>query len=130
MIEFTMTLVFVYILYYIMNIRKYDKEGNFKATKKSKDQPKIPIEVELLIRKYRVDISKLNYRGLLKLVGFVCALDIALIVATVINIAIDNVVIKIIIGGLLTIPVIMISYAIMGNYFKKKGLVIKNDRNK
>ncbi len=129
MLGFIITVTLVYFIYYVMHIRKYDKDGKYIQKKNKSEEPKIPVEVELLIRKYNIDLKKLNYRGLLKVVGLVCALDVAIIVTLIIYLPIKSLMIKLLIGGLLTFPVILISYSLLGKYFKQKGL-IKNDRNK
>jgi len=139
-------------------INKYDQNGKLKKKKESKlfnkfksflfssdkddvllrgRKPKkvkevsdidIPTEVEILINRYHVDLSKINYKKLLKIVGLTCSIDIGLVVSIIFNLPIDNTIISILIGGLLSIPVILISYSILGKILKKKGLV-KNEKN-
>lgn len=102
-----------------------------KKIKKEKEDIRIPTEVEILIAKYHVDISKINYKKLLKIVGLTCSIDIGLIIGIISLIPIDNIYIQLLVGGILVIPIILISYSILGKYFKKKGLVVKNEkRNK
>lgn len=128
MLGFILSVIAVYLFYYVLHIRKYNKDGSYK--KKGKAEPKMPAEVELLIRANRLDISKINYRALLKYIGLVCAVDVAVIVSIVMYLPIDNLSIKVLVGGALAIPVIWLSYRLMGRYFKKKGLVRTSDRNK
>lgn len=163
MIDFIISTIFVYIIYYIFMIRKYDENGKLKKKKENKsfakitrkikgffvintekdeillrgrknkkikeeEEFKIPTEVEILIAKYHVDLSKVNYKKLLKIVGLTCSLDIGVIIGIISYVPVENIYIKLLIGGVLIIPVILISYAILGNYFKKKGLVVKNDK--
>ena len=78
--------------------------------------------------KYHIDLSKINYKKLLKIVGLTCSLDIGIIIGIISYVPIENIYIKLLIGGVLVIPIILISYAILGNYFKKKGLVVINDK--
>lgn len=138
MIWFILTTIVTYIVYYLFIIRKYDATGkrivkdkkskNKKETKgkvkkkKEIDQAKYPVEVELLIYKYKIDLKKINFRGMLKLLGFVCSLDIAFIVTVLSFIKTENTLILLGIGALLVIPVILISFSLLGKYFKKKGL--------
>jgi len=138
MIWFVLTTIVTYIVYYLFIIRKYDaigkrvvkekknnnkKEIKGKAKKKKEiDQAKYPAEVELFIYKYKVDLKKVNFRGMLKLLGFVCSLDIAFIVTVLSFIKTDNNLILLGVGALLVIPVILISFSLLGRYFKKKGL--------
>ena len=136
MIWFIFTTMAAYLFYYIFVIRKYDDKGNrivkekkikgktnTKLKKKKEiDQAKYPSEVELFIYKYKIDLKKVNFRGMLKLLGFVCSLDIAFIVTVLSFIKTDNYLILLGIGALLVIPVILISFSLLGRYFKKKGL--------
>ena len=138
MIWFILTTIVTYIVYYLFIIRKYDATGKRivkeKKTKKKSiekvktkkkkeiDQAKYPAEVELFIYKYKIDLKKINFRGMLKLLGFVCSLDIAFIVTVLSFIKTDNTMILLGVGALLVIPVILISFSLLGKYFKKKGL--------
>ncbi len=99
-----------------------------KKIKEAKEDIKIPTEVEILIAKYHIDLSKINYKDLLKIVGKTCSIDIGLIFTIIDIVPVENIYIQLFIGFLLIIPIILISYAILGNYFKKKGLVVKNDK--
>ena len=134
MVYFILTVLIVYLFYYVWIIRKYDKNGKAKVRTKTKKgqvielkEPKIPAEIQILIIKYRLDMSKINYRGLLKVVGLVCAIDIAFITTVLSFIKSDNLVFVLGIGALLTLPTILISFALLGRLFKKKGLVL-NDK--
>lgn len=131
MLEFVFTIAISYSLYYLQYIRKYDKDGKFKNKKnKKKEEPKIPIEIELLIRKYRIDIKDLNYKALLKFVALAISIAIAIVVTLIIYIPVDKLVYKMIIGAVSSVPILLITYAIMGKYFKKKGLILENDKDK
>ncbi len=99
-----------------------------RKPKRSEEDIKIPTEVEILILKYHLDLAKINYKDLLKTVGFVCSFDIAFIIAIVSSLKVDNVYISLLIGGVLVIPIILISYSIVGNYYKKKGLVVRDEK--
>lgn len=130
MIWSIITVAVTYLIYYIFIIRKYDAQGNRivkknkkgKKNKKEHDVAKYPAEVELFIYRYKIDIKKINFRGMLKLLGFVCSLDIAFIVTVISFINTDNMYILLGVGALLVIPVILISFSLLGRYFKKKGL--------
>ena len=136
MVYFIITVVLVYLFYYIWIIRKYDENGKLKVKTRTKKgevielgEPKIPSEIQILIVKYRLDMSKINYRGLLKIVGFVCAIDIAFITTIISFIKSDNLYILLGIGAVLTIPTILISFGLLGRLFKKKGLILNDKKN-
>lgn len=143
MVWFIITVIVVYLFYYVWIIRKYDKFGRLKVKKGKKklfgknkgqvndyQEPKIPSEIQILIVKYRLDMSKINYRGLLKVVGLVCAIDIAFITTIVSFVKSDNSYVLLGIGALLVLPTILISFMLLGKYFKKKGLVLNDETNK
>ena len=93
-----------------------------KKLKEQKEDIKFPTEVEILMIRYKVDLSKINYKKVLKIVGLMCSIDVGLIIGILSYIPMENVYLLILIGGILMLPVILISYAIVGNYLKKKGL--------
>lgn len=93
-----------------------------KKIKEEKEDIKFPTEVEILMIRYRVDLSKINYKKLLKLVGMMCSIDIGLILGILSYLPVNNIYILILIGGVLMIPIILISYSILGRYLKKKGM--------
>ena len=99
-----------------------------RRPKQEQDDIKIPTEVEILIIKYSIDLSKINYKKLLKIVGWTCSIDIGLIITIISCTPTDNIYLKLLIGGALAIPTILISYSVLGKYFKKKGLVVKNEK--
>ena len=132
MIEFVVTVAVVYLCYYIFIVRKYDEKGNIiikqckntkSKTRKKKeiDQAKYPSEVELFIYKYKIDIKKINFRAMLKLLALVCSIDIALVVTILSFIKLDLIWL-LLIGAILVFPIILISFSLLGRYFKKKGL--------
>ena len=130
MIEFFITALIVYILYYVVSISRYDKYGHLKKKNKNiKDYDGLPNEVKYFIKKYNLDLNKINLRGLLKLTGFILGIDITIISIIVFLIFRDSVVLQVVVAAVLIIPIYLISLKFLGNYFKKKGLV-KDEQNK
>lgn len=111
----------VYILYYIISISRYEKTGHTKKEGTS-DYQALPAEVKYFVKKYNVDETKVNYRGVLKLTGLILGIDIAIVVIPTL-IFIKNDILQIVVATLLLMPIYLISLKILGNYFKKKGLV-------
>ena len=112
-------LAFIVIrLYYGLFVIRKNKEY---------DPNKASSEVKILIKRYNIDIKKINYTNLLKTISLINALDIALVIFWVSFIKRLN--IQCLVAVVLIIPVIIISYAVFGNYLKQKGLV-KNENNK
>ena len=100
----------------------------FVIRKNKKYNPNKPVsEVKILVKKYNIDMNKINYTNLLKTISLINSLDIALVIFWVSFIKRLNV--QCLVAIVLIIPVIFISYEIFGNYLKQKGL-IKNENNK
>ena len=124
MIETFITILIVYLVYFFVSVARYDKNGHLKNKSKGvSDYDGLPTEVKYFIKKYNINLDKINLRGLLKLTGLILGLDIAIISIPVVLIFRDNVVLQIVVSSLLIVPAYLISLKILGNYFKKKGLV-------
>lgn len=118
----TIVIIFiVYILYYFVTISRFDSNGHSK-NKDVTDYQALPAEVKYFVTKYKVDESKVNLRGVLKLIGLLLGIDIAIVTIPTL-LLINNDIIQIIVATLLLIPIYLLSLKIVGNYFKKKGLV-------
>lgn len=109
LILFIMTFLLVFIIYELFLVRKCKKD---KRRKK-------PIEVNYLIGKYNLDLDKLNYKRLLNIISAVSAFDISLVV-TLISI-LDSFYLQLLIGFVLIMLLILVSYDIVGRIYKKKG---------
>ena len=124
MIETIITVFIVYLVYFFVSVSRYDKNGHLKNKSKGiSDYDGLPSEVKYFIKKYSIDLDKVNLRGLLKLTGLILGVDIALISIPVVLIFRTNVVLQLVVSSILIIPVYLISLKILGNYFKKKGIV-------
>ena len=132
-------ILLVYIIYFVFTVTRYDKNGHYKDKnyvydkKKSKkeianelkvkDYEKLPSEVKFFVRSYKVDLDKINIRGLLKMIGIILGLDIGITVITMIMIFDGkNEILEIVVGFIVTMIVYLICLKFLGNYFKKKGL--------
>ena len=105
----------IYLLHYVIpKKKKYDKN-------------KVPIELIYLIRKYRLDMKKINFKRIMNQIGIVSAFDIAF-TATFMFIFVKNIYLSIILGAVMIIPLIIITFNILGNIYKKKGLVINGNK--
>ena len=131
MLELIITIILIYLIYYFWIVLNFDKTGNLKRrTKKENKNLKIPSEAQYFIMKYNVDLKKINYRYFLQVIGLLVAFDIAIVANIVVRI--DELWIQLIVGFILTILVSIISFALLGRYFKKKGLTknVDNKRNR
>ena len=126
MIEVFLTVFLVYIMYYFMSIRKFNKNGHVKNKKKKNsstdDYEALPNEVKYFINRYKIDLNKVNLRGLLKLIGVVLGLDIA-IVSILVLLLFKNMVLQIVIASILIVPIYLLSLKLVAKNFKKRGLI-------
>ena len=128
MIEVVITVLIVYFLYYFVSIKRFDKAGHYKNAKEKKisDYEALPSEVKYFITKYKIDTNKINYKPLLKLLGLILGIDIAVLTIICVLIFQKNTVLILIVAAILIIPLYLLSISFVGKYFKKKGLV-KNE---
>ncbi len=107
----------VYLFYLFFSVLK----------RKKLDVNKIPVELKLLIKKYRLDMSKINYRGIMNRIALVSSFDIAF-VATFIFKFIESVFWAIVVGAIMIVPVILITFNFIGLYYTKKGCVVNGNK--
>ena len=112
------TFIIIYLIYLIVYII---------PKKKKYDENKMPIELIYLVRKYRLDMKKINYKMIMNQIGLVSAFDIAF-TATCMFMLIKNIYLSVILGAALIVPLIIITFNIIGNIYVKKGLI--KDGNK
>ena len=114
---FLATFVIVYLFYlFFLVIRKKEYNPN-----------KVPVELHFLIKKYRLDMKKIKYRSIMNLIGLASAFVVAF-TATFVFRFIKNIYIAIIVGAIMLVPLIFITFNLIGNYYKKKGMI--KDGNK
>ena len=118
---FVISFVIVFIMYQVFVIRKA------KVRKKGKKEAREPFEVTYLVGRYNLDLEKVNYKNLLRVIAFVSSFDIALVVSIIL--LLKNFILEIVVGFISTLIIILISYHIVYLVYKKKGM-IKNERKR
>lgn len=88
---------------------------------------KVPVELNYLIKKYHLDMRQIKYRSILNIIGIVSAFDISF-TSTFIFMFVKNIYLKIIVGLLMLIPLILITFNYIGYYYKKKGMIIDGNK--
>ena len=88
---------------------------------------KVPTELNYLIKKYKLDMNKIKYRSILNIIGIVSAFDIAF-TSTFLFAYIKNIYIVIIVGIIMLIPLILITFNFIGYYYQKKGMIINGNK--
>ena len=127
-ILFVLSYIVVFLLYQIFIIRRA-KPNNKKKNKKRKREVREPFEVTYLVSKYKLDLEKINYNRLLRVISLVSSFDIALIVSIIL--LIDNFILEIVVGFISTILIILVSYHLVYLVYKRGGKIkdeYKRDR--
>lgn len=110
-ILFIVSFILIFLLYQLFIVNKAKK-------KNAKDKP---IEVKYLINKYKVDLKKADYKQMLQITALISSFDVAVII-TIVSFF-DRINIQILVAFIIIIPIILISYHIVGCVYRKKGLV-------
>ena len=136
-----LAIIFIYIIYYIFSVNRYDKNGHFKEKRykgkkklskkeeqelKKLDYDRLPGEVRVFVDLYKIDLDKVNIRGLLKLTGLILGIEIGIISITMYILFRNEILISVIVGFILLMIIYLISLKLLANNFKKRGL-IKNE---
>ena len=111
LILFILTYIFVLLIYEFFIVRIAKKNKDNKSKKK-------PIEVRYVMNKYKLTMKDINYNQLLQLVALISSLDIAIVVSVMY--LIDNFILKLLVGVVLMVVLIIVSYNIVGNFYRKK----------
>lgn len=109
-IEFILTFLVIYLVYYFVIIRK----------KKDYDPNLVPVEVNYILMRHKIDIKKINYRKMLFWISLVTSFNMALVITIMFRI-IDNVYLGILCSLLIVIPISLIEYNLIGRHFEKNN---------
>ena len=108
-----MVVYLFYLFFYIVG-KKYDPN-------------KVPQELVFLIKKYRLDIKKINYKKIMNQIGLACAFDVAFTSGFMFSF-VKNIYLAVLIGALMLVPLIMITFNMIGKYYEKRGMVINGNK--
>lgn len=113
LILFLVTFSIAYLFYIIFVVtRKKNKKFNPK---------KLKMEEIYLISKYNLNMKKINYKKFLLLIYFCNSIIMGL---TVVIIGIfDRIFYQLLVAPVILIPLILLTYSLIGNYYVKKGYV-------
>ena len=92
-----------------------------KTNKNKKEIKKQMAEVALFVKLYNINLKKVSYKKISKVLYLILSFDLALTVFLAVNVDI-NIILKIALGILLLGLLTVVSYRILGFYYKKKGM--------
>lgn len=105
---FIISFLIVYLFYLftvILQTKRYDK---FKKSN----------QVMYFVKKYKIDVNKLNMKKFTNILGLANSLIIS--IAFTATYLVDNLILQLLIGLIILIPLIFIFYSLIGNYLKRK----------
>lgn len=111
LILFIISFIVVFLLYQLIIVRRA----------KRKTKTKEPVEVTYLVNRYKLDIKKVNYKKLLRVISLVSSFDIALVVTLIL--LFDNFIVEVVVGFIATMILIIGSYHLVYLCYKKKGMI-------
>lgn len=106
LIFFIVFFIMIYLLYYFLYVRKRVKY----------DEKSLAADIKILKYYYKVDIEKIGYMRILKILNVINALMLSLMMMIVVNI--DNFIYKFLILLVLMIPCIWVTYYFLSKYLK------------
>ena len=99
--------IVLYILFYLFMVKK--------ARRNSK---KVPVEVQYLLVQYNLDTKNFRYKQFMNTVALVASFDISLVATIVFHI--DGFIWQLIFGFIFLVPVILLSFMLVGRYYQNK----------
>lgn len=111
---FIITFILVIFYYYLIELKKVKK-----ITKRG-----LPVELKLFLNMYNVDTKKEPYNKIMKKLIIIIACDTGIML--LITELFSSIIIKLLVAIPCVLFLLIISYKLLGMYYKKKGL-IKNE---
>lgn len=111
-IEFLLLFLVAYLCYYFVS---------FVSSKNKENSNNMLSEVKLFVKLYNINLKKVSYKKLSKTIYLILSFDLALTVFFAVNIPL-NIFLKVLIGIIILVSSIFISYRLLGIYYTKKGM--------
>ena len=126
LILFFLTFLLLFVIYQIFLIGPL-KEEKIEKRKNKKKSDKELLEIKYLKSKYDLDFNKIKRNQLLQICAITSSLDMAIAVTVVAFI--KSFLWEIVVGFVVVVSLIYISYYLIYLFYKKKGMV-KNGKHK
>ena len=111
-VEFLVAVILVLLYYKFVETRKI-KEYN---------KNNLPVDLKLFIQTQKVNVKKISYKRLMKIVAVINAVDIGIIL--LLTNVVNNIFLKLLIAFPLTFVILFISYGMAGFILKKRGMTL------
>lgn len=112
-VYFIVSFLIVYLFYLITVVLQKKKMEKFKTSN----------QIMFFVKRYKLDINKINMTKFTNLLG----LSNAFIVSTAFmtTFLVDNFILQLLAGFLVLLPLMIIIYSLIGKYYVRKGCVLK-----
>lgn len=107
---FVGSFIFFYLMFYYNIIRRMTKP------KKKQKKDEYPTEIMFFIKKYNISVKKLKNKKFLHVFSLIVSLELATMVAIITQFRGP---LRLIIGGIVTLIVVVITFSIFSYYLKK-----------
>lgn len=107
-IEFVITFLVIWMLYYFFIIKKCKKKKNY-----------IPVEVSLILTLHQIDYQKIDIYKMIKIVSLITTTILSIIITLISNFF-SNQIIVLVFGTIISVLVAIIVYNYVGSYYKNK----------
>ena len=104
----------IYLVVYLFYLFHYVVGKNKKY-----DSNKVPQELLFLVRKYKLNMKEISYKKIMNQIGLICAFDISF-TSTFMFIFVKNVYLSLLIGAIMLVPLIIITFDLLGKYYIRK----------
>ena len=108
-IVFLISFVIQYSIYYFCIIKKCKKKKGY-----------VPVEVNLILMKKRIDTTKIDLYQMIKVVSLVTVIILSTAITFVLEFSL-NIIISMFVATIISLVIALISYNIIGNYYKNKS---------
>jgi len=115
-VEFIITFTVAFVFYYFVLIKQHKKV----------DEKKVPTEINIILKYHKIDLKKINYKSLLTSVSIVTSLILSIVVNIVFHFMNNNILV-VIITIVVSLPIALMAYDIIGRIYEKRSNEIKDD---
>ncbi|MEG2322019.1 MAG: hypothetical protein RSB71_00820 [Bacilli bacterium] len=109
LVFFLIGFVIVYLFYLFTVILQTKRMSKFKKSN----------QVIFFVKKYGLDVDKLNMKKFTNLLGLTNSFIVA--TAFTATLLVDNFILGMVVGLIVLVPLMLFCYYLLGNYFKKEG---------
>ena len=108
-----------FIFYYFVLIKQYKKL----------DEKKVPTEINIILRYHKIDLKLINYKSLLMSIAIVTSSILSIIISIAFHFMNNNILV-VIITLIVSLPIALVSYDIIGRIYEKKSRELEKEGKK